>query len=65
MVAGLAKFLFELGSEMWTEYRLAKRKQKEADAWAATPNAIRACFKCKEIAYTPGQVTCAKCGALL
>lgn len=47
----------------WNEARLAK--QKAARAWAETPAPIRACFRCQEIAYLPGQVACNKCGALL
>jgi hypothetical protein len=57
-----AALAWELGSEFWRE---RQKKRKAAAEWAARPAPIRACFRCKEIAYTPGQVECAKCGALL
>lgn len=53
--------LYELGGELWQE----RKRRKQAEKWPAVPAAIRACFKCKEVAYIPGQLSCNKCGALL
>jgi len=47
----------------WNDARLARKRK--AKQWAETPSVIRGCARCNEIAYTPGQVACSKCGGLL
>jgi hypothetical protein len=61
----IVTWAYEFGSELWREHRRAKRKQREADAWANTPAPVRACPKCREVAYVPRQTGCTKCGAAL
>jgi len=56
---------YELGSELWHEHRREQARQRARDAWANTPAPIRACARCSEIAYTPGQVACNRCGSVL
>lgn len=46
-------------------YARWQRKQRAAKAWAETKASVRACHRCREIAYTPGQTVCTKCGATL
>lgn len=53
----------------WREWRQERRRARNAqvarDAWANTPVPVRGCPKCREIAYTPRQTHCNKCGAQL
>lgn len=42
--------------------RRARRKQEAADAWAGQPAPMNGCRRCGEIAYTPDQHVCFKCG---
>lgn len=53
--------------EAWQAKRRARRiaERRAREQWAQTRATIRACPRCHEIAYTPGQVACSKCGALL
>lgn len=62
---GVAKFLWELGSELWHERQRRKARSRAAEHWATTSAPARACPRCREIAYVPGQTTCTKCGAAL
>ena len=61
----IARFAFELGSELWREWRRDAARERAAKQWAETPAPVRGCPRCREIAYTPGQTTCHKCGAPL
>lgn len=45
--------------------REIQRKRGAAKAWAQTPAPVRACPQCGEVAYTPGQTHCTKCGTPL
>jgi hypothetical protein len=56
-----AKLAYELADEAVRE----RRRIKAAERWAKTANDVKACPQCREIAYTPKQVSCNKCGALL
>jgi hypothetical protein len=47
----------------WNDARVAKKRAQ--DHWSKAPAVIRGCPRCHEIAYTPGQVACNKCGAFL
>jgi hypothetical protein len=58
----IAELAYDLAREAWRD---RKRKQAAAKAWAERPAPIRGCPRCGEIAYTPGQVACGRCGALL
>lgn len=60
-----ARLAFEVGSELWREWRRKRAADERAKEWAETPAPIRACFRCREIAYTPRQVSCNRCGGLL
>jgi hypothetical protein len=51
--------------EIYDEAMRERRRRKQAEKWAGTVSAPRACHRCKEIAYIPGQVACTKCGGLL
>lgn len=53
----------EIASEVWHEVRRERSARRAAEAWATTPAPTRACVRCREVAYTPGQTVCAKCGA--
>lgn len=65
MIGSLARFALEVGSELWREWRKERAQAKAQREWAETPATIRGCARCNEIAYTPGQVACSKCGGLL
>lgn len=60
-----ARLALEVGSELWREWRAERRARKAKEAWAKTLAPIRGCPQCREIAFTPGQVSCNKCGGLL
>lgn len=62
LTAAAVRFVFEVGVELWRRW---KQDEAKARAWTQTPAAVRSCPRCNEIAFTPGQVTCTKCGALL
>ena len=59
------RLLFEVASELWRERQQEKARQRAAEAWANAPAHVRACLACGEIAYTPGQTRCDRCGAEL
>jgi hypothetical protein len=65
-MGSLLRLLFELSVDLAAE-KIAEVQRKRAAArqWARTPAPVRACGRCKEIAYIPGQAECAKCGASL
>lgn len=60
-----ARLAFEIGSELLHEWRRKRAAAKAARAWAERTSPMRACPYCREIAYTPGQTACFKCGRLL
>lgn len=60
-----AQLIIEIGSELWRERKRKKAADRAAREWAEKPAAIRACRRCNEIAFTPGQVACTKCGSVL
>ena len=62
---GLLRFVLEVAQELGHERRAAKARQRAAERWASTPGPRRMCRNCSEIAYTPGQTRCDKCGAVL
>lgn len=45
--------------------RRRREAERAAKQWAETPALARGCPRCREVAYTPGQTTCHKCGASL
>lgn len=53
---------YELGHQLWHERQREKARQR---AWANTQAPVRACARCSEVSYTPGQVACGRCGAIL
>ena len=55
----------EIGAELWQEWRRDRARAKAAQQWAETPASVRACPRCREVAYTPGQAHCTKCGSAL
>lgn len=61
-IALLGELAYDLAAEAWRD---RKRRQAEAKAWAERPAPIRGCSRCNEIAFTPGQVACGRCGTLL
>lgn len=63
--AAAVRFVIGLGAALWKDWRAYRREQARAKVVAETPAIIRGCPRCKEIAFTPGQVTCTKCGAFL
>lgn len=65
MIHPLLRFAFEVGSELWHEWRRKRAAARRAKEWAETPATIRGCPHCHEINYTPGAVTCRACGRLL
>lgn len=62
----LLKFIgtlaYEIVDEAWRE---RKRRKAAEKAWAERQARIRACPQCNEIAYTPGQMACNRCSAVL
>lgn len=62
VVVAIGTAVYEMADEVLRE---RARRNAAAKAWAETPAPIRACPKCNEIAYTPGQVRCCRCGAAL
>ncbi len=54
-----------LAYEIVDEALRERKRRKAAEKWAGTVATPRACHRCKEIAYIPGQMTCTKCGGLL
>lgn len=65
LTARAVRFVFEVGVELWQTWRSKQKEKARAKIVAETPAVIRGCPRCNEIAFTPGQVTCTKCGALL
>lgn len=65
MIAGLARFLYELAHELWHERQRAQKIRRAREAWATKPGPRRTCSNCREIAYLPDQLECFKCGAIL
>jgi uncharacterized paraquat-inducible protein A len=61
-VVTAARLAYELGNELWREHQRAKAKERAAQQWANTPASVRACVRCGELAYQPGQVRCFRCG---
>lgn len=47
----------------WCKAKRAKEAAQEK--YATTPMIPRGCPKCKEVAYSPGQVKCFKCNSSL
>lgn len=45
--------------------RRRREAERAAKQWAETQAPVRACPRCREVSYTPGQTTCHKCGAPL
>jgi hypothetical protein len=41
---------------------LIRSKTEAQKQWQSSPAPMRACPKCNEIAFTPGQIACAKRG---
>jgi uncharacterized paraquat-inducible protein A len=64
-MGSILRFAFEVGAEMFHEWRRSRAKAKAQRDWANTPTTVRGCPRCHEIAYRPGQVSCERCGALL
>jgi hypothetical protein len=65
-MGSLSRLLAELRYDLSREALQNRKRRREAQKeWANTPAPTRSCPKCKEIAFTPGQVACAKCGTLL
>jgi hypothetical protein len=62
-VVGLVAELAVL--ELKALVRRGREAERAAKQWAETPAPVRACPRCREVSYTPGQTTCAKCGAPL
>jgi lipopolysaccharide biosynthesis regulator YciM len=61
-VLTVARFAYELGSELWQERKRAKAKERAQRQWANTPTSVRACAQCGTLAYQPGQSRCYHCG---
>jgi hypothetical protein len=53
---------YDLARDAWRE---RKRRKAAAKAWAEQPAPVRACPSCREVAYTPGQLSCLRCGSRL
>lgn len=60
--APLIRLAYELAAEILHE---ELKKRRERKRWPKTGTAVRGCPRCREIAYTPGQTLCNKCGAPL
>lgn len=62
----LYEFAVDLAIDLAVEKLQGLQRQRAASArWAQTPAPVRACPSCREVAYTPGQLACTKCGARL
>jgi hypothetical protein len=59
----LRLLLSEVAVELLTGWLEERRRKRLARAHAETPVTPQACPKCLEIAYSPGQARCFKCGA--
>lgn len=64
-MGSILRFAFEVGSELWREWRRERARAKAQRDWANTPTTVKGCPRCHEVAYRPGQVICIKCGARL
>jgi hypothetical protein len=51
--------------ELIALYKRKRAKDKAQQEYAETPVTPQGCPKCKEIAYSPGQMKCYKCNAVL
>jgi len=60
-VAMIAQVAYEIGSELWREWRRKRAADKAARAWAERPNEPKGCKRCNTLNYLGGSV-CSNCG---